>query len=531
MTDIFETKDVRELLKNKTVVFLGDSNTRGLYKDLVWLLNSNSLIPQKILADKGEKSFPNLRLPGLTEDIKAIFAKNQDSLHYSGSSDDDEDYRGPQSGRQYREYRYYYSKQNETSVHFRFLPTVWDKELENWIADFPFRSGLNIDIMLVSSSIWDMKKNGPLAEHFYRENLENLVAIIPSDCSLFWLTSPPVSANLSSSRGMAVSGLEFQNHTTMFNVVEANKAATDVMDNKDMNIIDLHFCMLSLCSRRNPDGIHWSKEINRLMTNKILTHICLHLLDASSLPGRCRSAALDILINIARDKSNNTNKLKRIPFKLKLNPKINEQVDKKTDQLRQEINEKSSSDNYNTGSFPTRTSSQQQECHRHGTYSKVNDTVVKNDFKNVTNSSPKKCAQGEERKMISNNKRKQRLVSPPVQEEQCHGRRNQMFQKIKKQQNLISKPQHWQQQNAMMQRQNPMVQHQNPMMQQLSQQQNISQHSINRNQQYRSHICHFENTPHNQLLTAENAPQRFQNTSRSESGPAFVIGAKKPKNR
>ena len=48
MTDLFESRDVRELLKNKTVVYLGGSIMRGLYKDLVWLLNSNSFLPQKV---------------------------------------------------------------------------------------------------------------------------------------------------------------------------------------------------------------------------------------------------------------------------------------------------------------------------------------------------------------------------------------------------------------------------------------------------------------------------------------------------
>ena len=48
MTDLFETEDVRDLLKNKTVVFLGGSIIRGLYKDVIWLLNSNSFLPQKV---------------------------------------------------------------------------------------------------------------------------------------------------------------------------------------------------------------------------------------------------------------------------------------------------------------------------------------------------------------------------------------------------------------------------------------------------------------------------------------------------
>ena len=48
MADIFTPGDVTKDLKNKNVVFLGGSVVRGLYKDLCWLINSNSLIPHEV---------------------------------------------------------------------------------------------------------------------------------------------------------------------------------------------------------------------------------------------------------------------------------------------------------------------------------------------------------------------------------------------------------------------------------------------------------------------------------------------------
>ena len=48
MADLFSPGDVTKVLKNKRCVFLGASIVRGLYKDLLWLINSKSLIPFEV---------------------------------------------------------------------------------------------------------------------------------------------------------------------------------------------------------------------------------------------------------------------------------------------------------------------------------------------------------------------------------------------------------------------------------------------------------------------------------------------------
>ena len=74
MSDVFKSEEVVKLLKGKTVLFLGASVTRGLYKDLIWLLNTNALLPKKILGQKGEASFPDFsRSP--EEELKKFQSK------------------------------------------------------------------------------------------------------------------------------------------------------------------------------------------------------------------------------------------------------------------------------------------------------------------------------------------------------------------------------------------------------------------------------------------------------------------------
>ena len=44
MSDLFKRDDVLALLRGKTLLILGGSIQRGIYKDIIWLMNSNSLI-------------------------------------------------------------------------------------------------------------------------------------------------------------------------------------------------------------------------------------------------------------------------------------------------------------------------------------------------------------------------------------------------------------------------------------------------------------------------------------------------------
>ena len=44
MSDLFKREDVVSLLRGKTVLLLGGSIMRGHYKDIIWLINSDTLI-------------------------------------------------------------------------------------------------------------------------------------------------------------------------------------------------------------------------------------------------------------------------------------------------------------------------------------------------------------------------------------------------------------------------------------------------------------------------------------------------------
>ena len=314
MTDIFLSGDVANLLQNKTVVILGSSIVRGLYKDLVWLLNTDTLIDYGVLGNKGEESFPSLdrldealswtEMERRRKTLKRIFHENnRDMLR---------DFRGVITGRHYAEVREYHNQESNITIIFKFISRAFPEDEADWAAELrQLTGGRNIDILLLNSGLWDINRWGPLAHKQYEASMEQLVRGLPPECAVFWLTTTPVAAD-TSSRGMILADKDFQGDLLRFQVAEMNHLTVLKFKQSRVNVIDLFHSLQSRAKSRNKDGIHWSPDINRLMTNKILTHLCLSLKGPHSLPGRLNSPALTRLkLLIDHDISKSQRQLKR----------------------------------------------------------------------------------------------------------------------------------------------------------------------------------------------------------------------------
>ncbi|KAF5307078.1 hypothetical protein FQR65_LT07137 [Abscondita terminalis] len=57
--DMFSMQEANTLLRGKYIHFFGDSNSRALYKDLLWLLEDGRIIPETRLKTKNEESHAN----------------------------------------------------------------------------------------------------------------------------------------------------------------------------------------------------------------------------------------------------------------------------------------------------------------------------------------------------------------------------------------------------------------------------------------------------------------------------------------
>lgn len=284
MGDIFVSKEARSLLAHKHIAVIGGSNMRGLYKDIIWLINDNSFIPKEVLGEKLEQRFPTFKTKRCTRVVMSKRVKNK-------FPEDNTDcllwHEHLHPGRTYIEPRFYCNERKDITLNFKFVTRAWSPQLDKWLEDYETHQEAKLDLIIMNSVLWDVNRWGPFGIRAYKENITKLltrVKSVLSDNGLFiWLTAQPGSKELNSG-AMESAGLEFQKKTTRYNVVEANFYAAHKVAEFGFDVIDLHYYFLLQTFRRNRDGIHWTPEANRYVTNMILTHVALS--EGKPLPGR-----------------------------------------------------------------------------------------------------------------------------------------------------------------------------------------------------------------------------------------------------
>jgi len=285
MADIFMRKDVREVLYNKKVVFLGDSILRNIYQDFVWLFEHGEFTPHQLLRKKGEQlgrsEFPDELLAGTGQKTP---------------------------GRHYKEVREFSgtdrSKSYKFNASFFFITKCHSIQLEDYLLTYKRRHG-HPDLILILSALWDINRWGPNGIPNYINNCERFLKFVKdefrSKTQLIWLTCPPISVEVWG--GLVVEGMEFQKRSMRFNVMEANLMVATKTASHGFDVVDLHYWMLHQIHKRMPDGIHWTQDAVRHQVLIILTHFCLSR--DIKLPGHSqrtldRNKPLESVIKIAK---------------------------------------------------------------------------------------------------------------------------------------------------------------------------------------------------------------------------------------
>uniref|UniRef100_T1ILA2 Uncharacterized protein n=1 Tax=Strigamia maritima TaxID=126957 RepID=T1ILA2_STRMM len=265
MSDIFSHQETRELLSHKKVVIIGDENTRGLYKDIVCLLNKNELLAQAELRAKLEPSFLNDRL------IKGPSRVKKD--------------------RDYKEEREFRDLVNHQHVDFFFVTRCYDQYFEEKIMK-NFKEKLP-DVVIMNSCLWDITRWGPNGVDAYKANMRKLMtqlkATLDENCLFVWTTSMPISRDMQ--EGLLISDVKFLPYQLRFEIMEANLFAWDTITRNGFDVLDLHYYMQMNILRRREDGISWCNTAVRHVTNYVLTHIALAW--GVKLPGRIKSKELE----------------------------------------------------------------------------------------------------------------------------------------------------------------------------------------------------------------------------------------------
>ncbi|KAF8774723.1 PC-esterase domain-containing protein 1B-like [Argiope bruennichi] len=272
MFDIFLTEDIRKLMRNKSIVFLGDSNVRALYKDFLCLLRNSQFISDHILRTKMENT---------------VFG---DKLVYHGEKT---------NARCYREERE--ASIESTRISFFFLTKIYDDYIKEVLKKITMKS--NPDVIVINSCLWDITRWGFDGVEHFKENLKSLMEefkVLFSDCLIIWVTAPPIACELKG--GFLVKELQFLKYSLRFHVVEANHYARKVVIENGFDVLDTHYHLHMQIHRRCNDGIHWKPKAVRYITNLLLRHISLAW--DIALPHRYESISVDENLLACEDTEN-----------------------------------------------------------------------------------------------------------------------------------------------------------------------------------------------------------------------------------
>ncbi|KAL8206517.1 UNVERIFIED_CONTAM: PC-esterase domain-containing protein 1A [Gekko kuhli] len=243
----FRSKEVQQLLHNKFVVILGDSIQRSVYKDLIRVLQNDSLLSSSQMKSKGELCFENDHL---------IEGGVLGELH---------------NGTHYREVRQYHTDHH--LVRFYFLTRVYSDYLESILDDF--QAGPEPDVLVLNSCIWDVSRYGSASMKEYRKNLQvvfnRLDAVLPASCLVLWNMTMPLGPKVTG--GFLIPELQHLSQALRDDVIEGNFYGATLAGLHLFDVLDLHFHFRHDLGNRVKDGVHWNNVVHRRITNLLLAHV------------------------------------------------------------------------------------------------------------------------------------------------------------------------------------------------------------------------------------------------------------------
>ena len=245
---IFFHKDVRELLRNRKVIVIGDSIQRSVYKDLVclWTQEDSRYLFQRELRAKGELAFLGDKLlSGGKLEGKMV------------------------NGIGYREVREF--KDGEVLFKYYFVTRSYSEHMASILNEL---KTCGPDIIVMNSTFWDLHHYGDNDLQQYKQNLDKLLKDInetfPSSLLFIWNAALPLAERCKGGflrKGfltIPVDKIKTANKFAWLATTEQKKIYLDLfteLKNKD------NFTQAE-------DGIHWGMRAHRKISNLILTEVC-----------------------------------------------------------------------------------------------------------------------------------------------------------------------------------------------------------------------------------------------------------------
>uniref|UniRef100_A0A224X944 Uncharacterized protein n=1 Tax=Panstrongylus lignarius TaxID=156445 RepID=A0A224X944_9HEMI len=273
MADVFTNLDMIRLLQNKSVLFVGDSNIRNLYKDFVCLYQTNELMDIDLIGRNLEESYLGDTL---------LCRQNM------------------YKQRAYVERRLF--ETHQLTLEFMFVTHCLSPSFIQYLKGV--RAGLTKvpDVICMNSFIWDFTRWGPKPEKRYVESMYALVEVLntclPRSTLFIWITTCPISND---AEGIPFVTQLADIHETLFSdILEGNCFAAELFRFHGYDVIDTHQHLFRHTFRRSADGITYLPCAIRYVTYLLLTHLALSW--DVTLPGRIDGTSLHDEIARSKEK-------------------------------------------------------------------------------------------------------------------------------------------------------------------------------------------------------------------------------------
>jgi len=266
--DGFVMADALAPLSGRRVCFVGDSNTRNMYKDVVALLATagaaplpsaqwyDRLVEQAGLRRKGEASFCG------------------DTLLEGGARSAE----GAHNRPHYREVRAFESAARGCRVTFHFVTRAWNDYVRDEVMGYVEREAP--DVVIMGSCMWDLHRYGPdqvQSLHHYTKRLRQLAERLREmrqtgarATRFAWHTAMPAAPN--STAGFLNEA--YAHHVVGQEVPEANRAAANTLVREaGVSVLDTSRIAVQSLELRAPDGVHWSPLTHRHISQAVIQMI------------------------------------------------------------------------------------------------------------------------------------------------------------------------------------------------------------------------------------------------------------------
>jgi len=283
MADVFKREDVEKLFakgasdewgemrEGRTILMIGDSIMRCMYKDFVYLLNSENndhLTPVRHYRQIWDAD----EYKGKTHSYQGDKLLNK---NYGDQFGGGMDYRAS-SKTLYREERDFRCPKTDIQVSYFFITRCYSDYLAQLIDLYPKKGwGRYPDIILINSGLWDINRYGKRGLKDYTQNMRFLMDMLkttlPRYTQVIWCTTPPISCGIIG--GFQLHG--YQEEWMRVNVMESNNYCANLVACYGYDVLDMHYHLKDIVFRRASDKIHWNPDAVRFQTNLWLTHYCI----------------------------------------------------------------------------------------------------------------------------------------------------------------------------------------------------------------------------------------------------------------